>query len=138
MFFIFDSVTNSWLRSEGSTLPSVATPNAAGLMSAEDLQKLNRLVLPPPQTTIRGEECNTRFTAGVIGVEGDGFVEVSGSGEVINTVDDKVVGDNLPLELHQHTNTFDFRLNIRNLVDRMQDNDKLIIRSKPGDKGSTG
>lgn len=131
VYFIYDRQTNSWMQVDGSFFPDVATPNKDGLMSADDYNKLNSLIAPPPQSTIKGEDCSGAFTTGTINlVEGDKFISISGVA--------KTNAGEIPRELYPRTHAFDFRLNVPELLDWMKENGKLVIKAAQGEQGKQG
>jgi hypothetical protein len=141
LYFQYDGRYNSWvaLRSNESNIIT-ATTLRKGAMSAEDLQKLNRLVLPVPNSTITSEDCDNTFKAGVINMYGgDRFVGVDGGANLRN-IDDfgDEISQRFPFKIHQHTNGFDFTLDLESLVKELVDRNQIILKGKDGDQGAQG
>ncbi len=139
--FQYDAVMNSWvsIASSDIILP-LATDLTPGAMSASDLQKLNRLVVPPLQSTIIGNDCVAPFKSGAIGLSsGDRFVDVSGKVDIRN-IDE--LGDNinksLPYHIHQHTYGFDFTLDLPSLLAELKRRGQFKGIGPTGDLGPAG
>lgn len=140
VFYIYDLPTRSWVRTEGG-IPGLATPLAAGLMSSSDLYKLNRIIVPPPQTTLRAEDCVGTLTGGIIEFKvGDQFLTIEGTAKLMNEVAGIDSGDAqiVTRELHQHTNSFDFRVDTDIFYDYMESSGKFRIITTRGRKGPPG
>lgn len=136
LFFQFDSATNSWNRIEGNALPPVATPARDGLMSKEDFSKLNRLIVPPPQSTITAEGCETVFTGGIIEFkEGDEFLKIKGESPLYYK-DEQT--ESVNFQIHQHTYFFDFKIDHEELFNHMVDEGKFRVLSNRGKQGPPG
>lgn len=153
LFFIYDASTKSWSRAEGGVLPAVATPMTDGLMSAVDFTKLNRVVVPPPDTTITTEDCDLVFTEGIISITGgdqfltvdgieqqDLFVHVDNHSRLLNTAanidEDNAVVVNR--DLHLHSYSFNFGIDVPRLFQFMVDNGKFRVSTKQGERGVAG
>lgn len=144
LLYQYDAGVNGWLeiRSDNFII-ELATPIKKGAMSSEDLRKLNRLLLPPPQSTIIGTDCPTPFQYGAVQLySGDRFVGVNGNVDIrnINEFGD-IVSTSHPFHIHQHTYGFDFTLDIPELVRELISRGKLNLQGligDTGDKGDTG
>ena len=66
LVFQFSKSENAWIRVDGINLPGLATPLRDGLMSSEDLKKLDSLLMPIPETTLKSEDCDFAFEEGLI------------------------------------------------------------------------
>lgn len=134
VFFQFDKRNNCWVRVDGAEALGLATPTKDGLMSPEDFNKLEALLIPPPQSTIKGEDCNVAFTEGQIRLTStDDSLQVAPSL--------KLSGKNVPWNLHKNTAGYDFKLNVQDLLDEMQRTGKLtkvVIQGQQGRKGEKG
>lgn len=137
----YDASIKSWLKlaSDNVILP-LATPIKDGAMSSIDFKKLNRLLLPPPRSTIIGNDCLAPYVTGAIQLVGDdGFVSVNGSLDVQNL---NQYGDHIsksyPYQIHQHTYGFDFKLDIQSLIYELERRGQLRLQGKQGFKGQTG
>lgn len=138
VFYQYDASINSWMRIEGLLTPPVASVVNDGLMSAGDFQKLNRLIVPPPQSTLTAEDCSSQFSAGTIAFKsGDNFFEVAGGAPLQNAAADCIT-EPVNFQMHQHTYFFDFTIDINSLFDYMKDEGKFVVRSKRGPKGPPG
>jgi len=153
VYYIYDLSTSSWSRSEGGLLPQLATPVTDGLMAAEDLRKLNKLILPPPQSTITSEDCGVTFSQGYISLSSaDQFIvingeeslrpfsSVSGKAKLMNkaagiTEDNAIIVDR---SLHLHSHSFDFKLNLEELRNYLIDTNRLRVITNKGLTGQQG
>lgn len=141
LFFKYDATVNSWIKIASNTLMlAVATPIANGAMSAADLKKLNRLVLPPPLSSIIGTDCVTPFKGGNISLSsGDKFISVDGSVSVQNIGSrGEKLNKKLPFQIHQHTYGFDFTINLPDLVEELKARNQFNVVGKVGEGGATG
>jgi hypothetical protein len=142
LFFQYDASTNCWVRVDGMDALGLATPLVAGLMSSDDFKKLDGLILPPPQASIKGEECPVTFTEGKIRLTStDESLFVKPALNVINTVGNTVIGGEEPWALHENTVGIDFKLNVDALLEEMRKNGKftqVMIQGRQGPKGEKG
>jgi hypothetical protein len=144
LFFKYDATVNSWIRiTANNTAIALATPVDDGAMAAVDLKKLNRLVLPPPVSSIIGTDCLAPFHAGTIGFyAGDKMLGVDGSVNVENIGPyGEVVQKRMPFQIHQHTYGFDFTIDLPELVEELKLRKKFNLLGKKGSvgfKGDTG
>ena len=139
----YDSTTNSWSKIVTNSIPPpIVSDVANGSMLSEDFQKLNRLVVPPPKSTIIGTDCVASFSSGTIGLYGDEYINVGGKVELRN-IDNKgdVLSKLFPFHTHQHTYAFDFSLNMGKLVEELESRNQANfcgLTGIKGKKGSTG
>lgn len=148
VYYIYDSSTRSWDIVEGDMFTSVATPSSNGLMSADDFKKLNRLVIPPPQTTITSEQCSTTYSTGIVGFSGDqylsiggteyDFVTIDGTAKLLNVAADSPVDQTIDRSLHLHSHSFNFEINTKNLFLNMIEAGKFRVSAKQGAVGKRG
>lgn len=138
VFFQFDKKNDCWVSVEGLSALGLATPTKDGLMSPEDLQKLNGLIIPPPQSTLKGEECKTTFTNGKVRLTStDGSLSVSPNLQLLN----KRGLLNQPWFLHENTAGYDFKLNFDQLLADLKAAGRFTqvqIQGKQGLKGNPG
>jgi hypothetical protein len=141
LYFKFDATLNAWIKVASNTLVlQTATTINDGAMSALDLKKLNRLVLPPPFSSIIGTDCVAPFTGGNISMtSGDDFVGVDGNVSVQN-VDSRgsLIAKDLPFQIHQHTYGFDFTIDLPNLVTELRARQQFNMTGKQGAAGQPG
>jgi hypothetical protein len=141
LFFKYDATTRSWIKltATGVTIP-LATFSNDGAMSAVDLKKLNRLVLPPPLSSIIGTDCAAPFRSGTIGLySGDKFVGVEGTVKVQNIgPTGELLSQDVPFHIHQHTYGFDFTIDFPELVDDLKLRKQFNTSGRQGDKGDKG
>lgn len=75
VFFIYKSNINSWIELRNYSKPDVVTYKESGLMSSDDFTKLERIIIPPFNTslTING----TKYEYGSISFFADNPLEIS-------------------------------------------------------------
>ena len=134
LIYVYDGTLHVWHQQEGGTI-SLATPLASGLMSSDDLKKLNGLVVPPPQSTITVADYGYAFTSGAIALmEGDEFVRIDSKARISDV-------SSIARQIHQNTYAFDFTINTADFFQYMLDSNRFVVRSPrgaQGDKGDTG
>lgn len=109
-------------------------------MSAIDLKKLNRLVIPPPTSTIIGNDCVAPFKSGAIElVGGDDFVGVDGNVNIRN-IDEfgEAINQSFPFQIHEHTYGYDFNLDIPALIEELKARGQFKVFGATGDIGPKG
>lgn len=138
LFFQYRSDEDCWIRVDGLEVLGLATVTKDGLMSPEDFNKLNGLIIPPPQSTLKGEECKTTFTQGKVRLTStDASLTVSPNLQLLN----KQVGYSQPWFLHENTAGYDFELNFDAILAALKQNGKFTqvqIQGKQGLKGDPG
>jgi hypothetical protein len=138
LFFQFSASEDCWIRVDGLKALGLATPTTAGLMSPDDLKKLNGLIIPPPQSTLKGEECKTVFSQGKVRLTStDASLEISPS----LTLQNKGAGFAQPWFLHENTAGYDFNLNFDDILTALKQNGKFTqvqIQGRQGQKGDPG
>jgi hypothetical protein len=141
LYYQYDNKTNAWIQLDGVEGLGLATPLANGLMSKEDFKKLQNLIVPPPQASLTGEDCNVTFRQGQVALESlDGSVTITSTPTVMNKAAN-YPATALPWQLHTNTVGIDFRLNLEQLLDEMEKRgnlSKVQIQGDPGLKGATG
>jgi hypothetical protein len=111
VYYKYSAGSNCWVRLKGVDSLGLATPLTDGLMSKEDYTKLQNLVIPPPQSTLKGEDCQTVFKSGTVALYSfDESLDISKNPKVINQTPQGEVGGPIPWKLHRNTAGFDFRL----------------------------
>lgn len=141
ILYRYDASIKSWIKiASSNVLLPLATSAADGAMSATDLQKLNRLVIPPPNSTIVGNNCAGAFTKGFIGLYGDDrFITVNGNVNITNLdATGEQIGGEYPFNIHQHTYGFDFTLNIPHLITELKKRGQFIAIGPTGPQGIKG
>ena len=140
IFYQYEARDKTWVRVEGVQINfDLATPLRDGLMSKEDFKKLNGLLIPPPRTTLKSEDCNLRFDHGTYSIR--------------STKEHLLIEHDLSLfgadgsqkkelwRIHENTFGIDFRINLPILVDILTKKGKLTYKKligEQGDKGQTG
>lgn len=141
IYYAYDLQSNSWnrLNSVASALP-VATNTDPGLMAAEDVKKLNKLLLPPLRATIGSDNCPTRFTRGTVGFKSaDNIINVTGDALMTNVDDQgKRTSETLPFQVHENTYAYDFTIDMDQLTDALASVGNYISKGTPGDRGPKG
>lgn len=139
LYYKYSAGTKSWVRIDGVSSLGLATPIANGLMSKADYSKLQTLLIPPIQTTLAGEDCDSAFRSGIVALKGgDNFVNVSP--DLALTGQDGVTTLE-PWQLHKNTGGFNFTIDLENLVSEIEDRKQLTrvrLQGKQGPDGEDG
>ena len=142
LFFQYDTNSNCWVRVDGMDALGLATPAINGLMSSEDLRKINGLILPPPQASLKGEECPVTFSEGKVRLTStDESMSVSPTLNLMNNASPSLVGSKEPWALHENTVGVNFNLNVEALLEEMRKSGKftqVMIQGRQGPKGEKG
>ena len=129
---------NSWNRLPGVDQLGIATELKDGLMSPSDLKKLDDLIIPPPQTSIKGEQCAIPFKTGQIGLYvGDDYLNIK---DTLTTLNAGAKEEN-HFNLHHNTYGIDWTVNVENLfqdIEKLGNLRKRAIQGKKGIKGKKG
>lgn len=137
----YDATIRSWIKVATNTASiPVADSSMDGLMSAEDLRRLNRLVTPPPSSSITSEDCEGSFQGGLVQLHGqDDFVSVEGRVSVQN-INDRGghISERMPFHIHQRTYGYDFTLDMHSLVDELLRRGQIQIYGPTGPRGPVG
>lgn len=136
LYYVYEASTKSWVRVAGAgQLFPLATPVAHGLMAAADLRKINRVLVPMPSSTIRGENCTGRFISGHIGLYStDDYIKVTGEPLIKNAG----VGGNYSFRISQNTAGFDFTIDKSALVAELIARGQINLVGPPGKQGQPG
>lgn len=133
-YYIYIASDNSWNRLPGVDQLGIATEAKDGLMSSADYKKLEDLIIPPPQTSIKGELCASSFSVGKIGLyAGDDYLSIKDTLTTINGGSSENGFD-----LHRNTYGIDWTVNVENLFQDIEKLGNLRKRAIQGDKGLTG
>lgn len=139
ILYQYNKGSNCWRRLRGSEALGLATPLASGLMSKEDFSKLQNLIVPPPQATLKGEECNTSFKSGLVGLHSfDGSVDIKKNLRLTNKSSKGTVEKSEPWVLHNNTAGFDFRVALSQLIEEVENRNQLKKVQLQGDTGPKG
>ena len=142
LFYQFSASENTWIRVDGFDALGLATGAKDGLMSKDDLIKINDLLLPPPRITITAEGCNFTFNEGTIGFRSSkGDLLIENELELRNKVGDTVVVNRVPWQIHENTFGYNFTVDLDKLLEEMESRGNLNFRGTiglQGDKGDVG
>jgi len=139
VFFQYSTSLRCWKKLEGLDNVGLATPSKPGLMSREDFQKIQDILIPPLETTITRDECNTVFREGQVKLESSkGDLDIEHHLKV-HLPDGEIDGKDFVI----HDNTFgiDFRINIDRLIEELEKRGNfrhLKTRGPAGDPGPRG
>ncbi len=138
-YYIFHQGTQTWVRVDGFQF-GLATQSSPGLMSSDDLRKLNSLIVPPPTSSLAGEDCDITFKNGTVALySSDKSVSIKHDLPVNNPVTG--VSTEMPWQIHENTAGYDFRLNMDQLIQEIEGRGRLTkiqLAGKDGPKGPTG
>ena len=139
ILYRYNKGSHCWRRLRGSEVLSLATPLASGLMSKEDFSKLDRLIVPPPQATLKGEECSTAFKSGLIGLySSDDSINIKKNLRLTNRLSQGSVEQSEPWNLHENTAGFDFGVALTQLIEETESRNQLKKVQLQGDTGPKG
>jgi len=137
LYYQYRASDNSWIRIDGSDALPTASPLQDGLMTSEDLKKLLNLIIPPPQASLKGEDCSLIFRSGRIGLySSDGSLRISPKLNLMN----KPVASQTerPWDLHRNTVGVEFRLDLDKFISEVKTRGNIIESQLTGDQGLTG
>ena len=141
VYYAFDLQSNTWNRisSVASAVPP-ATPTESGLMVAADVQKINKLLVPPLTATLGSDNCPTRFSRGTVGFKSaDNIVNVTGDALFTNVdAEGKQIAETLPFQVHENTYAYDFTIDMQELTDALIVNGNYVSKGVQGDRGPKG
>lgn len=144
LIYQYDATQNCWIQVSASSISlPLATTTVDGAMSASDLRKLNRLVLPPPISSLVGANCVAPFRHGTITLEsGDKYIDIAGNLSVQNIdAQGQHLAKDIPYHIHQHTYGFDFTFDLPAFVAELKRRKQINVVGKTGptgEKGDTG
>jgi hypothetical protein len=139
LFYQYSADENCWVRVDGLDALGVATPLKDGLMSKEDLRKVNDLIIPPPRITLTGEDCNFTFDEGTVGFRSsEGHLHIDNELELRNQVGETVIVEKVPWQIHENTFGYDFRVDMDKLLEEMEARGHLTYRGTTGEQGEKG
>jgi hypothetical protein len=135
IYFQYSEVTKTWKKIVGLSNVPMASVDNDGLMSKDDFNKLQSLIIPPPQTTLTADECNTTFREGIVRIES--------SKNDLNIVHDlsvfnKTEKEKIDFIIHENTFGIDFSINLNRLIEELESRNKIKYRSTQGDDGDQG
>lgn len=136
LYYIYEAATRSWVRvAGGGQVFPLATPVQNGIMASDDLKKINRILVPMPSSTIKGENCPSRFVSGHINMtSGDDYIKITGTPTLQNTG----VAANFPFRISQNTAGFDFTLDKNKLVQELITRGQINLDGPQGKQGKPG
>ncbi len=135
-FYLFHAGSQSWTRVDGYQF-GLATQASPGLMSKDDLRKLNSIILPPPSSSLSGEDCDITFRNGTVTLfSTDESLSIRHDLPVNNPVTGQ--SHNEPWQIHENTAGYDFRLNVDQLIQEIESRGRLTKIQLAGDEGPRG
>ena len=141
VIYQYDASIKSWIKlATDNLLMKLVTPVSDGAMPADDLKKLNRLVIPAPTSTLLGNKCTAPFISGTIDMRSsDRFIGIGGNTSLQN-IDQygDLISKDYPYQIHQHTYGFDFTLNVRELISELESRGQIKLEGSRGPKGEKG
>ena len=141
VYYQYDQKSKSWIRIPGyGKTTDLATPLRDGLMSKKDYQKIQGLLIPPPQITLTAEDCSTTFDSGIIGFRSSkGHLQIKYELSLI-TKDEKgnPKTEEKAFKIHENTYGIDFRVDVNKLIKMLEEKGKLIYRGSIGLQGRKG
>ncbi len=139
IFYRYAAVQNAWIRIDGIRNLDLATPLRDGLMSSADFIKIEGLIIPPPQATMKADTCNIIYGTGRVGLYStNDSLDISPTLEVINRVAGKLIGDERMWHIHNNTYGYSFSLNVDQLIEELESRGSISYGGTPGKKGKRG
>lgn len=134
-FYIYNASDNSWNRLPGVSQLGIATESKDGLMSSNDYKKLNELIIPPPQSSVKGELCDIVYSKNQVGLYSlDNFLKIE---DTLATFANSQKINN-GWNLHLNTYGINWTLDINKLFDEIEKRGNLRKRAIQGDRGNKG
>lgn len=141
VYYRYDLQSNSWnrLNTVASALP-LATNETAGLMSSDDVKKINKLLVPPLTATLTSDNCPTKFSRGTVGFKSaDNIVEVTGDALMTNVSSTgQQIKETVPFQVHENTYAFDFTIDMEELTNALIVANNYVSKGATGDRGPKG
>jgi hypothetical protein len=135
IYYQYSKATKSWKKIVGLTNVPLATSSNDGLMTKEDFNKLQSLMIPPPQTSLTADECNTVYKEGIVKIESSkNDLNIVSSLNVLNGPDKEKVD----FIIHENTMGIDFSINMSRLIEELETRGKIKYRATVGDDGDQG
>ena len=135
IYYQYNKATKSWKKIVGLTNVPLATSDNDGLMTKEDFNKLQSLIIPPPQTSLTADECNTVYKEGIVKIESSkNDLNIISSLNVLNGSDKEKVD----FIIHENTMGIDFSINMNRLIEELEIRGKIKYRATIGDDGDQG
>jgi len=134
-FYMYNASDNSWNRLPGVSQLGIATELKDGLMSSSDFKKLNELIVPPPQSSVKGELCDVVYNKNQVGLYSlDDFLKIE---DTLSTFINSQKTEN-GWNLHLNTYGINWTLDINKLFNEIEKRGNLRKRAIQGDRGNTG
>jgi hypothetical protein len=137
IFYKYSKNQNAWIRIDGFDNLGLATPLKDGLMASDDFVKLEGLLIPPPQASLRTPSCGVKFNTGRVGLYSvDESLAVKPTLEIIN----EVAGRTTEKLWKINTNTYgySFAINLDALISELESRGAITYGGTTGAKGKTG
>jgi len=141
IIFIYDMILQSWTQVSTGRVPlRLANDFQDGAMAAEDLVKINSLVIPPPISTLTTDNCNIVFNQGAIALEpSDNYVKIKPNLEATNIDEFGVtISKEYPFKIHDFTYGIDFNIDLQKFIDDMSARNKVKYKGPKGAQGIQG
>jgi len=140
-YYKFDARSKTWKQLDGYNVALLpATQVESGLMTSEDYDKIQGLLIPPPKTTLFSEDCGYIFDEGIY--EFRTTSDLLSIESQLSVIDTDTSGNKFeskePWKIHRNTYGINFRVNVPHLVQELEKNGKLAYRKTVGPRGKTG
>ena len=141
LVYKYNKSVSTWVEMLGyGQEDELATPLRDGLMSKNDLRKINGLLLPPPKTTLTAQGCSFTFEEGTFGFRSSKshlYIETE-----LSTFEKDSDGNNVERKnlwkIHENTYGINFRVNLPLLVSDLESRGRLTYRKTIGPQGKKG
>ena len=141
LFYQYEAKQNTWIRLDGfNAFKDLATPVQNGLMSKNDYIKIYNLLLPPPKTILKSEDCSFAFEEGIFGFRSskdDLFINYQLKLMAKNQAG-QIQETNQLFQIHENTYGINFTINMQQLIETLTTHNQLRYNKQIGPQGIQG
>ena len=140
-YYQYDKRSNSWIKMDGiNTIFDVATPLQDGLMTSEDLNKVNGLLLPPPKTSLSNKNCSLTFDSGTFGFRSSsGHLDIETSLAMMDKDSKGFLEETKSVfKIHENTYGINFSIDLPTLISELESRGNLSYKKSIGAQGKKG
>lgn len=132
VYYQFQASANCWKRLPGFEGIPMASISEDGLMSKEDFNKVEELLLPPPDISLTSDQCSTVFDNGKLDfISSNNDLDISSELPLVG-------GESKEFIIHENTHGINFEINVDSLIKELEERGNIVRRNNVGPKGETG
>ena len=141
IFYQFNESEKSWIKVDGFNVSmDLATPLKDGLMSSDDLRKLQGLLLPPPNSAMSAKSCSFTFDSGTFGFRSSqNHLNID---HELTLIDKDEKGFNVERkevwQIHENTYGINFGVNLDTFIRELENRESLVYKKTMGPQGPKG